>query len=210
MRVLCSVAILLATFTLVRCSGPINGTCKGTKFSFCDWAGWSKWTNCTNQCGQGTQERKRFICCPPEYNASTILTCVEKLCSHSLSDYTENKTCVSRAHCQGSSTKSSGGANTVRPSNSKTTGTPLGTNGPSHLSGNNTADTQSKSGPDGGVIAGALVGVLALAGLSSLLLFFLYRRWKKKKEESKVEPETKGDPNSTTNPTQQKSAPVPA
>lgn len=47
----------------------------------------------------------------------------------------------------------------------------------------------------GGVIAGAIIGVLAVAGLSGLLAFFLYRRWKKNKEERKVEPEENGGEN---------------
>lgn len=47
----------------------------------------------------------------------------------------------------------------------------------------------------GGVIAGAVIGVLAVASLSGLLAFFLYRRWKKNKEERKVEPEENGGEN---------------
>ena len=60
-----------------------------------------------------------------------------------------------------------------------------------------------------GVIAGAVLGVLALAGLSGVLAFFLYRR-SKKKEESKVKPEENGGENVEANPNTQKSAPQPA
>ncbi|XP_052713058.1 uncharacterized protein LOC128187030 [Crassostrea angulata] len=42
-------------------------------------------------------------------------------------------------------------------------------------------------------IAGAVIGVLAISGLLGLLIFFLCRRWKKKKENPKVEPEERDE-----------------
>lgn len=42
-------------------------------------------------------------------------------------------------------------------------------------------------------IAGAIIGVLAISGLLGLLIFFLCRRWKKKKENPKVEPEERDE-----------------
>jgi hypothetical protein len=50
-----------------------------------------------------------------------------------------------------------------------------------------------------GIIAGAVLGVLAAAGLSGFLAFCLYRRSKKKKE-SMVKPEENGDENVEANP----------
>nr|XP_022344713.1 uncharacterized protein LOC111137532 [Crassostrea virginica] len=55
------------------------------------------------------------------------------------------------------------------------------------------------SAAGGGVIAGAVVGVLAVAGLSGLLAFFLYRRWKKRKDDMKVEPEEGREKPDSTN-----------
>lgn len=80
MKVLFCTTILVISISAVYCISPPNGTCANTAYHYCDWAGWGTWSNCSNQCGSGTQERKRFICCPPEYNASSILQCVQQLC----------------------------------------------------------------------------------------------------------------------------------
>uniref|UniRef100_K1Q8D6 Uncharacterized protein n=1 Tax=Magallana gigas TaxID=29159 RepID=K1Q8D6_MAGGI len=88
------------SISAVYCTSPPNGTCAHTAYHYCDWAGWGTWSNCSNQCGSGTQERKRFICCPPEYNASSILQCVQQLCAHSVSDYIKHQSCTSSAGCK--------------------------------------------------------------------------------------------------------------
>ncbi|XP_048775873.2 lysozyme D-like isoform X1 [Ostrea edulis] len=106
----------------------------------------------------------------------------------------------------GSSANGSGGTGS---SASGQNGDGTSANGPSHLSGNNTAVEQAEGGANVGVIAGAVIGVLALAGLSGFLAFFLYRRWKKK-EESKVRPDENGSENVEANPNTQKSVPQPA
>lgn len=101
MKVLFCTTILVISFSAVYCISAPNGTCGNTAYHYCDWAGWGTWSNCSNQCGTGTQEKKRFICCPPEYNASSILQCVQQLCAHSVSDYIKHQSCTSSAGCQG-------------------------------------------------------------------------------------------------------------
>lgn len=101
MKVLLCTTILVISISAVYCISPPNGTCANTAYHYCDWAGWGTWSNCSTQCGTGTQERKRFICCPPEYNASSILQCVKQLCAHSVSDYIKHQSCTSSAGCQG-------------------------------------------------------------------------------------------------------------
>lgn len=89
-----------------------------------------------------------------------------------------------------------------KTSNASRTSVPLSTsgyqgkgNGTSNASQLSRNKIQEEGGAGGGVIAGAVIGVLAVASLSGLLAFFLYRRWKKNKEERKVEPEENGGEN---------------
>ena len=101
MQVIFCLAILLVNISVVYCVRSLNGTCGNTAFHYCDWAGWGKWSQCSNQCGTGSQEKRRFVCCPPEYNASTILQCIVNLCSHKLSDYINQRNCSSFSGCKG-------------------------------------------------------------------------------------------------------------
>eukprot|EP00105_Crassostrea_gigas_P007944 XP_011422363.1 PREDICTED: netrin receptor UNC5C isoform X2 [Crassostrea gigas] len=195
MKVLFCTTILVISISAVYCISPPNGTCANTAYHYCDWAGWGTWSNCSNQCGSGTQERKRFICCPPEYNASSILQCVQQLCAHSVSDYIKHQSCTASTGCKGTSrsaVKTSTPASTVSTSSVSSSSKGNGASNASQLSRNK---VQEEGGTGGGVIAGAIIGVLAVAGLSGLLAFFLYRRWKKNKEERKVEPEENGGEN---------------
>uniref|UniRef100_A0A8W8K8Z0 Uncharacterized protein n=1 Tax=Magallana gigas TaxID=29159 RepID=A0A8W8K8Z0_MAGGI len=194
MKVLFCTTILVISISAVYCISPPNGTCAHTAYHYCDWAGWGTWSNCSNQCGSGTQERKRFICCPPEYNASSILQCVQQLCAHSVSDYIKHQSCTASTGCKGttrSAVKTSIPASTVSSSSVSSSSKGNGASNASQLSRNKLQE----EGGTGGVIAGAIIGVLAVAGLSGLLAFFLYRRWKKNKEERKVEPEENGGEN---------------
>lgn len=103
----------------------------------------------------------------------------------STSGYQENSTTRSAV-------KTSIPASTVSSSSVSSSSKGNGASNASQLSRNK---LQEEGGTGGGVIAGAIIGVLAVAGLSGLLAFFLYRRWKKNKEERKVEPEENGGEN---------------
>lgn len=103
----------------------------------------------------------------------------------STSGYQENSTTRSAV-------KTSTPASTASSSSESTSSKGNGASNASQLSRNK---LQEEGGTGGGVIAGAIIGVLAVAGLSGLLAFFLYRRWKKNKEERKVEPEENGGEN---------------
>ncbi|XP_052718531.1 uncharacterized protein LOC128190497 [Crassostrea angulata] len=118
---------------------------------------------------------------------------------HVKSETSNNRTSVpsSTSRYQGKGTtrsavKTSIPASTVSSSSVSSSSKGNGASNASQLSRNK---LQEEGGTGGGVIAGAIIGVLAVAGLSGLLAFFLYRRWKKNKDERKVEPEENGGEN---------------
>uniref|UniRef100_A0A8W8K657 Uncharacterized protein n=1 Tax=Magallana gigas TaxID=29159 RepID=A0A8W8K657_MAGGI len=163
-----------------------------------------------NDCPLGLQRSDKGICCPltseHESKAMTLTVC-KKNCNlsdsdfYDLSPYVPPSTTLTERVTLGAGISTSPPpttTETVYTTSEKATisnaANMIG-NGASNASQLSRNKLQEEGGTGGGVIAGAIIGVLAVAGLSGLLAFFLYRRWKKNKEERKVEPEENGGEN---------------
>lgn len=183
---------------------------------------WTSWSVCDgSKCPTGKQQRLKGVCCPKVGNRTlqeTKENC-KKDCNLTDADFQEQspyvpppttaaattiatttlivssttaKPLTSTKGTIKSTVKTSNPASTASSSSVSSSSKGNGASNASQLSRNK---LQEEGGTGGGVIAGAIIGVLAVAGLSGLLAFFLYRRWKKNKEERKVEPEENGGEN---------------